>query len=151
MKSSTSPPHSLSQYKDNGDNNEEYIGKYNDERKCSSEKKNNKKGANDNDGSKYWDESESKENNTPVKILPPRALLTPLSIDPALVSIIKWWGYPSMQTLYEKDISINPSNGKPQRGIYLERKIITIGMYEMSVFDARFRYYYFEWMTMALG
>lgn len=54
-----------------------------------------------------------------------------LSIEPAPKPNIKWLGYPRRQALYDKDITINPLNGKPQRGIYLESKMTTKGMFDM--------------------
>lgn len=56
-----------------------------------------------------------------------------------------------MQKLYDQDSAFNPSIGKTKRGIYLERKLTTMGMSEMPEFDAWFKQYHFEWKTRALG
>lgn len=73
--------------------------------------------------------------------------LTPLSIKPTSMSIIKWWWFPRMQYLYDEDIIINLSNGKAQRGIYLERKLTMIEMAKMPTFVDRFRQCTFQWMA----
>lgn len=65
--------------------------------------------------------------------------------------IIEWWGNPGMQDTYNDMISINPFTGKIMRGIYLKRRLTTIGMFEMCEYESIFHQYRFQWMTSETG
>lgn len=65
-----------------------------------------------------WRIEVREKNFTPINVQPPPpASQVQLSIEPAFVSIIEWWGNLEMLETYNEGLEVNPFIGNPRRGI----------------------------------
>lgn len=137
----TLPPYLSSSSNEEGDDN-------NDKKENSEDDSEEELGFKDenyhDDGYASVEDNNEKSGSQVREIQLPQVPRTPLFIEVAPMPIVEWWGYPGIQALYEQHRAINPKNRKPFSGLYLERILTTIGMCEMTIFDARFKPYKFE-------